>query len=220
MIVNGIYRMATMPRVRVATADDVPHLTELIARSGRILSAGYYTETETESAIRFIFGVDSTLVAEGTYFVAEDSGTMLGCGGWSRHQTLYGGDQRPVGAPELLLDPSRDSARIRAFFVAPEAARRGVGKSLLDECIRAAGAAGFRSLELVSTLPGVPFYAAMGFEAVGEIIDTLPDGVAVRFVRMRRALPDYALDGLPDSENDASALPPMRVVPLSAQTEG
>ena len=174
-------------RTRIATTDDVPALNALIARSARQLSRGYYTESETESAIRHVFGVDTALVTDQTYFVVERGGVMLGCGGWSRRRTLYGGDQRPVG-PQDLLDPVRDAARIRAFFVAPEAARQGVGRRLFDECARAAAAAGFRSLELMSTLPGVPFYAELGFQEVEDVIDLLPDGTALKFVRMRRPI--------------------------------
>ena len=178
-----------MQRVRVATEADSAELTELITRSARVLSRGHYTDAETESAIRYVFGVDSTLVADRTYFVVEDGGAIVGCGGWSQRHTLYGGDQRPVGAP-VMLDPARDAARIRAFFVAPEAARQGVGRRLFDECVKATTQAGFHSLELMSTLPGVPFYAALGFEAIEQVTDTLPDGVALRFVRMRRMLLD------------------------------
>jgi GNAT superfamily N-acetyltransferase len=114
-------------------------------------------------------------------------GVIVGCGGWSRRRTLYGGDQRPVGEPELL-DPGRDPARIRAFFVAPEAARRGVGRRLLDRCLEAAAADGFRALELMATLPGVPFYAALGFREIERVTDRLPDGVAIPLVRMYRQI--------------------------------
>ena len=174
-------------RLRTALSEDVPELTELISRSARLLSRGYYTEEETESAIRHVFGVDSALVADRTYFVVESGGVIVGCGGWSRRRTLYGGDQRPVG-PQELLNPVRDAARIRAFFVAPEAARQGVGRCLFDACVGAAAEAGFQWVELMATLPGVPFYAALGCDAVEHVTDTLPDGVALRFVRMRRQL--------------------------------
>jgi N-acetylglutamate synthase-like GNAT family acetyltransferase len=174
--------------VRTAVAADVPALNELIASSARVLSRGYYTEAETESAIRYVFGVDTALVADRTYFVVERHGAVVGCGGWSRRRTLYGGDQRPIGSQEDLLDPARDAARIRAFFVAPEAARQGVGRRLLDECVRAAAAAGFQSLELMATLPGVPFYAALGFREVEAVTDALPDGTGLKFVRMRRVI--------------------------------
>ncbi len=175
--------------MRVATTGDIPALAELIGRSARVLSRGHYTEVETESASQHVFGVDSMLIADRSYFIAELDGSLAGCGGWSRRRTLYGGDQRPVGSDDLL-DPARDPARIRAFFVAPESARRGVGRRLLDECIKEAARAGFLSLELMATLPGVPFYSALGFDRVEEITDTVPDGITLRFVRMRCDLPE------------------------------
>src|SRR5687768_3011613 len=173
--------------IRHALKDDVTELSLIIERSARLLGRGYYTDSETESAIRYVFGVDSSLIDDRTYFVAEIDGVIVGCGGWSKRRTLYGGDQRPVG-PQDLLDPLSDAARIRAFFVAPEAARCGVGTLILDTCVNAARKSGFQSLELMSTLPGVPFYSALGFRASEEVADTLPDGVTLRFVRMRRDL--------------------------------
>jgi GNAT superfamily N-acetyltransferase len=174
--------------IRAATPSDVAMLQVLIERSARDLSRGFYTEREAESAIRHVFGVDSSLVADGTYYVLECDGVAAACGGWSRRRTLYGGDQRPVGSVAELLDPSRDAARIRAFFVSPTHARRGFGTMLLDHCVAAAGAAGFTKLELMSTLPGVPFYSTLGFKPEEEVKDILPDGVAVGFVRMTRPL--------------------------------
>lgn len=173
--------------MRPARPDDVPALNVLIERSARALSAGFYTPREVESAIRHVFGVDSSLVADGTYYVVEEDGVAVACGGWSRRRTLYGGDQRRVGVPEPL-DPATEPARIRAFFVAPEHARRGIGRLLLDACADAARAAGFRRLELMATLPGVPLYAACGFDELAQVTDTLPDGTPIRFVRMGRPL--------------------------------
>lgn len=175
-------------QIRRATVGDVPTLNALIVRSARELSRGFYSAAETESAIRYVFGVDSSLVDDGTYLVVMDGGVVLGCGGWSRRRTLYGGDQRPVGAVDDLLDPAREAARIRAFFVAPEAARRRVGRRLLAACTDAARRAGFQSLELMATLPGVPFYAASGFVEVETVTDRLPDGTSLRFVRMTRPI--------------------------------
>jgi GNAT superfamily N-acetyltransferase len=175
-------------RIRPATPDDIPALNALIERSARELSRGYYDAREIDSAIRHVFGVDTTLVLDRTYFVVEDGDRLMGCGGWSRRRALYGGDQRPVGGADAYLDPAVDAARIRAFFVAPEAARRGVGRVLLEACTSAAQHAGFRTLELMATLPGVPFYRTQGFVDVEPVTDLLPDGVALRFVRMRRTL--------------------------------
>ena len=173
--------------LRIATLDDVPALSGLIADSARQLSRGFYTEAEAESAIRYVFGVDTALVHDGTYYVATLDGAPAGCGGWSRRNTMYGGDQRPVGSA-AFLDPVRDSARIRAFFVAPTAARKGVGRALLEACTAAAAKAGFRSLTLMATLPGVPFYSALGFHADEDVVDALPDGTMLKFVRMSKTI--------------------------------
>jgi len=173
--------------IRLAQTADIPVLRELIERSARGLSRDHYTPAEIEAAIRYVFGVDSNLIADGTYFVAELDGVVAGCGGWSARRTLYGGDQRPMGASDRL-DPGSEPARIRAFFIAPEAARRGIGRRLLASCEEAARRAGFASFELMSTLPGVPFYRALGFVAVEEVADALPNGVVLRFVRMTRAV--------------------------------
>jgi N-acetylglutamate synthase-like GNAT family acetyltransferase len=181
--------MAGQIALRLAKREDIPALSALIIDSARELSRGFYSAAETESAIRYVFGVDTALVDDQTYFVAELDGTLAGCGGWSRRNTLYGGDQRPVGEASVL-DPTRDAARIRALFVAPSATRRGVGRMLLDECARAARSAGFHSLTLMATLPGVPFYRALGFIAAEDVVDTLPDGTPLRFVRMSRRIDD------------------------------
>lgn len=185
LVPDDAERPMSSAALRPATAADVTSLNELIRASARGLSHGYYTHDETEAAIRYVFGVDSLLVADGTYFVIEDSDQPVACGGWSRRRTMYGGDQRPMGGGELL-DPAVDPARIRAFFVAPSHARRGLGARLLDACSQAAAAAGFTRLELMSTLPGVPFYSKLGFDEIEPVSDTLPDGTVIRFVRMRR----------------------------------
>jgi GNAT superfamily N-acetyltransferase len=172
---------------RCASREDIPALNALIHASAVALSEGFYTPAEIEAATRYVFGVDTTLVDDGTYFVASLQGRDVACGGWSRRGALYGGDQRRMEeAP--LLDPRVDAARIRAFFVHPAFARRGIGRRMLDHCVSAAAAEGFRSLELMATLPGVPLYEACGFRAVEPVVDTMPNGVGVRFVRMRRGV--------------------------------
>jgi GNAT superfamily N-acetyltransferase len=172
--------------VRIAQPTDVPALNAMIERSARALSVGFYTPREIDAVVRHVFGVDTRLIEDQSYFMVFDDDQLAGCGGWSRRRALYGGDQRRVGSVDWL-DPAVDAARIRAFFVAPEFARRGVGRRLLAECIRAATDAGFGSLELMATLPGVPFYSALGFAAVRDVVDDLPDGTPVRFVQMQRA---------------------------------
>lgn len=173
--------------IRPATPADVAALDAMIPESVRALSRPLYDDAQIESAIRHMFGVDSQLVADGTYLVAETAtGAVAGCGGWSRRRALYGGDRMKTGA-DPLLDPAVDAARIRAFFVHPAHARRGVGTALLRACAEAAHAAGFRRLQLVATLPGERLYAAHGFVAVERDVATMPDGVRVPVVVMQRA---------------------------------
>jgi GNAT superfamily N-acetyltransferase len=177
--------------LRAATAADVPALNALIAESARSLSRGFYSDTQIEAAIRYVYGVDSRLIEDGTYYAALDGDRIVACGGWSRRRTLYGGDQRPVGGEAEAagaLDPAVDAARIRAFFVAGTHARRGIGARMLEACETAASAAGFTRFELMSTLPGVPFYTRLGFAAIEPVTDTLPDGTTIEFVRMTRAV--------------------------------
>lgn len=175
--------MSADVQIKLSTLEEIPTLNAMITDSARELSRGFYTEQETESAIRFVFGVDTALVKDGSYFTAWLDGRLAGCGGWSRRNTLYGGDQRPMGEDDLL-NPAHDAARIRAFFVAPHAARRGVGMAIFKACRDAAWAQGFKRLELMATLPGVPFYRVLGFEKMEDVADTLPDGVVLRFERM------------------------------------
>jgi len=127
------------------------------------------------------------LIADGTYFAIEADGQIVGCGGWSRRRTLYGGDQF-AAREDSLLDPARDPARIRAFFVHPNWARQGIGAMILDACERAAAAAGFTRLEMGATLTGVPFYRAKGYEALEDLAVEMPGGQSLAIVRMAKSL--------------------------------
>jgi GNAT superfamily N-acetyltransferase len=173
--------------LRHAVPGDVPALQALIARSGRELSAPWYTAEQAEAITRHVFGVDSQLIEDATYFVIEDAGQAVACGGWSKRRTLFGGDQAKTG-PDALLDPATEPARIRAFFVDPGMARRGLGRMLMTECLEEARAAGFRALELVSTLPGEPLYLASGFTVLERFDLELPGNIRAPVSRMRRPL--------------------------------
>ena len=182
-------RIVTM-ETRIATMKDVPALNSLIAISARELSAGFYTPRQIEALLTHVFGVDTQLITDGTYFVIDGVDAADGpvaAGGWSARRTLYGGDQTK-GGEDLRLDPSVDAARIRAFFVHPRWARRGLGRRLYAECERAARAANFRSFELMSTLPGEPLYVALGFSAVERLTVLLAGDVEVPLVRMQRRI--------------------------------
>ena len=173
-----------MSELRPAKHADIPALQELIALSGRALSAGFYSPSQAEAITRHVFGVDSQLIDDQTYFVLESESLIVACGGWSKRRTLFGGDKAKSG-PDPLLDPATESARIRAFFVDPSMARRGLGRKLMDACVEASRSAGFSSLELVATLPGEPLYLASGFAVVDRFDLHLPRDIQVPVSRMR-----------------------------------
>jgi len=184
-------------RIRRATFDDVPALTHLIAASARGLSGDDYTPAQVEGALRGAFGVDSQLLRDGTYFVIESANRLAGCGGWSRRKTLFGSDAR-ADRDASELDPATDAARIRAFFIHPEFARRGLGTRLLERCERDAIAHGFRRLELMATLPGVRLYAARGYTGDQPIewpLEEAGNGLAIRFLPMSKpVVPPYLIE--------------------------
>jgi GNAT superfamily N-acetyltransferase len=171
-------------KLRAATLDDVPIIRALIARSIRTLGARDYSSSQIEGALRGAFGVDTQLIADGTYFVVQFEGDVVACGGWSRRRTLFGGDAR-AERDGTTLDPTQDAAKIRAFFVAPEYARRGIGTMLLHHCEAGARSQGFEKSELMATLPGVRLYDAQGYVA-GIPIEYPVAGGTITFVPMRK----------------------------------
>jgi GNAT superfamily N-acetyltransferase len=166
---------------------EVSALNALIAASATELSRGYYTPPQVTSLITHVFGVDTQLLTDGTYYVIERDGRLAACGGWSGRRTLFGGDQAKDSS-DPLLDPATEPARIRAFFVHPAYARQGLGRKLLLHCEAEAKAAGFHRAELMATLPGEPLYRALGYHTLQSVIHPLPDGQRVDFVRMGRVL--------------------------------
>jgi len=173
--------------LREATLDDVAALDALIAASARGLSQGDYSQAQIEAAIGSAFGVDSELIRDGSYFVAEADGERVGCGGWSRRRTLFGGDAHS-GRESTLLDPTVDAARLRAFFVRPDWARRGIGRALIERCEQRARAAGFGAVALMATLPGHRLYQAAGYVGEARQSFTLRGGVPIEFIPMLKAL--------------------------------
>src|ERR1700683_3732853 len=158
--------VTTRFQIRKAITADISRLREVIEASVRGLQVEHYSPAQIEGALQSVYGVDSQLIVDGTYFVVEVSDSqnteIVACGGWSRRKTLYGGDQF-AGREDSMLDPARDAAKIRAFFVHPKWARRGIGTLLLQACGEAARAAGFTRLEMGATLSGVAFYKAKGY---------------------------------------------------------
>ncbi len=186
--------------LRPATLEDIPRLREIIHASVRTLQAADYTPAQLEGALESVYGVDTQLIADGTYFAAEATAPSplitnhqsritlpIACGGWSKRKTLFGGDQF-AQREDSLLDPARDAAKIRAFFVHPQYARRGIGTLILEACENAARAAGFSRLEMGSTLTGVPFYRAHGYAALENLQVPLSNGEMLPIVRMAKEI--------------------------------
>jgi GNAT superfamily N-acetyltransferase len=173
--------------IRKATLEDRAKIQQLIADSARGLSREHYDDAQIEAAIATVFGVDTDLIDDGTYFLAEIEGELAGCGGWSRRRTLFGGDQFTT-RDRSYIDPATDPARIRAFFVHPDHARKGVAQAILARCEREAAAHGFRAMELLSTLPGIKFYKSCGYTEQGNYDLQVADEVKIEFVPMRKEL--------------------------------
>jgi GNAT superfamily N-acetyltransferase len=186
--------------LRLATDTDIPVLQALIDASVRGLQSQDYTPAQIEGALQTVFGVDSQLIADGTYIVAEaQSGGMepadpkfvkaeliiVGCGGWSKRKTLYGGD-RWTGRKDELLDPLRDAAKIRAFFIHPDWARKGIGGMILEACEEAARASGFTRYEMGATLTGAKLFGVKGYVAVKPISIPLMNGEVLPVLHMEK----------------------------------
>lgn len=172
--------------LRKANTADIPAIEKLIDASVRELQAQDYTPKQIDAALRTVFTVDSQLIEDGTYFVVEQDGEMIGCGGWSQRKTLCGGDHHAV-RENALMDPLKDAAKIRAIFVHPQWTRRGIGSLLLQAAEDAAMAAGFRRLEMGATLTGVPVYLRRGYRKVETMTVPLEKGVTLPVVRMEKS---------------------------------
>jgi GNAT superfamily N-acetyltransferase len=179
--------------IRLATTNDVPRLGEVIEASVRGLQTDGYSPSQIDGALQSVYGVDSQLISDGTYLVAEAleshhgtlQNTIIGCGGWSKRKTLYGGDQYKA-REDSVLDPAFDAAKIRAFFIHPSWVRRGIGGLILEACESAALQAGFTRLEMGATLSGVAFYQAKGYAALENLEVPLANGESLPIVRMAK----------------------------------
>ena len=175
------------PTLRLARLDEANAIDALMKASTRDLFPGWYEAEQVAAAIEFVASVDRTLIADGTYFVAEADGELVACGGWSRRDKLYAGAGDAAGDGRLL-DPAMEPARIRAMFVRSDWTRRGLGRRILEACEAAARAAGFSRLVLGATLPGRPLYEAYGFRATEDEVVTMPNGVDIAAVMMEMPL--------------------------------
>ncbi len=174
--------------IRKAIIDDQTEIERLIAESVRGLSRDDYDEKQIELSIKTVFGVDTELILDETYFVAEANGKIVGCGGWSKRKTLYGASRYELSRDSEKLDPERDAAKIRAFFIHPDWARKGIGRAILEACETEAKSFGFGSAEMMSTLPGVKLYSVCGYKGDECVGVPIGEGVEIVCVRMRKTL--------------------------------
>ncbi len=171
--------------LRHAAESDVPRLEELIRLSVHSLQAPYYTVAQRAEALGPVFAVDRQLIADGTYFVAEGGSGVVGCGGWSKRKSHFGGDVDRTGV-DPMLNPAADAARVRAFFTHPGWARRGIGKAILSACEDAILAAGFTRVEMVATLAGEPLYLSCGYQEKERYSLHLRGDQTMQVVRMTK----------------------------------
>lgn len=158
-----------MIEIRLATAEDAPAISELMELAIAELQKGFLTPEQVESS-RAGMGLDLQLIEDDTYFCVEDGGVLVGCGGWSRRATLYGGNHS-AGRDPRLLDPATERARIRAMYTHPDHTRKGIGRLILDTAEDAARAEGFKELEMAATMSGKPLYLACGYQVESEWFD-------------------------------------------------
>ena len=169
--------------IRRASRDDTPELEQLIDASIRVLGGKFYNEQEIEESLVHVFGVDTTMIDDETYFVIQSESRIVGAGGWSHRKTPFGGDQAQPVRDAKYRSPGRDPAVIRAMFVHPDLARKGIGRLIIEHCEGEARKAGFQKFELVATLSGVSFYERMGYRKVNSLLYDMPIG-SIKFVRM------------------------------------
>jgi GNAT superfamily N-acetyltransferase len=176
---------------RLATSADIPALRVLMNASIAALLKPFLSPAQVDASFA-IMGLDSQLIADGTYFLVECDGALAGSGGWSRRATHFGGDHSP-GRDARLLDPETEAARIRAMYTHPDFARRGIGRMVLSLCETAAAGAGFSRAELVATAAGRPLYQSCGYADIEAFEHVATSGARVPLVRMGKAL--GAVDG-------------------------
>lgn len=174
--------------IRKATIEDQTEIERLIAESVRGLSREDYNKQQIELSIKTVFGIDTELILDETYFVAEADGKIVGCGGWSKRKTLYGASRYNFSRDSEKLDPETDAAKIRAFFIQPDWARKGIGTAILEACETEAKSFGFQSAEMMSTLPGVKLYSVCGYQGDERVGVPIGEGVEITCIRMRKNL--------------------------------
>jgi GNAT superfamily N-acetyltransferase len=175
---------------RIAKFDDMPAIMELMQLAIEENMKAFLSAAEI-AAVKHSMGLDQTLIEDGSYFLieAESEGktVLVGCGGWGRRRTLYGGDQSS-GRDDSFSDPLTEPARIRAMYTHPDWTRRGIGRLLLQLGEEAARQAGFKSIELGATVAGMPLYENCGYVEFDRDQHVAADGTESLVIKMRKQL--------------------------------
>jgi len=171
---------------RIAQSADIPALRTLMASAIRESLKNFLPAESVEASFE-VMGLDTQLIEDGTYYVVECEGAIAGCGGWSKRNTLFGGDHT-AARNDALLDPRSDAARVRAMYTSPAFARRGVGRLVLSLCEHAAANEGFSRLELAATLAGEPLYRTCGYREIERFEAHTSKGIRIPLVRMAKAI--------------------------------
>ena len=158
-----------MLTIRIAEERDVDAIRSLMELAINQLQRGYLTPEQIEAS-KAGMGLDRLLIDDGTYFCVMEENELVGCGGWSRRATLYGGNHS-AGRDPRLLDPATERARIRAMYTHPEHVRKGIGRLILNVSEKAAAAEGFSEIEMAATMAGKPFYERCGYVVESEWFD-------------------------------------------------
>jgi len=182
--------MTSLFRTSIASQKNLPLIRDLMDQSINILQKTFLSNAQIKASYE-VMGLDTQLIDDGTYFtiwaMRNEQDVLVGCGGWSYRNTLYGGNHTK-GRSAARLDPAQDAARIRAMYTHPDWTRRGIGRIVLDACEAAARDAGFARAEMMATLAGVPLYQACGYETIEHHTDTTSDGTKIPLIKMGKSL--------------------------------
>jgi GNAT superfamily N-acetyltransferase len=174
-------------KIRLATFEDIASLDALMKRSMQVLAKGHYTDSQIEACLQFVCVPDRQIIEDQTFFVALSSDSnIIGCGGWSFRDKHCSG-QTETSSKCRKIDPATEEARIRAMFVDPCYSGRGIGSRILDHSEKVAKEKGFSQGTLSATLSGFAFYKARGWVGEAEEPLTLPNGININIVVMKKS---------------------------------
>ena len=169
---------------KIASLNDIPSIKELISLSIDKNMGNLLSENELEAS-RESMGLDTKLIKDQTYFLIYRDNFLIGSGGFSFRETLFGGNHTP-NRSDHLLDPNKHSAKIRAMYTHPNWIRQGVGTYILDLAEQEAKKLGFKSYELMATVSGILLYEKRGYKVMEEVDYVSKSGNKVPMYHMKK----------------------------------